>query len=165
MRKSFIVGSVIVLAISFVLGCSQQSNKSDSKVSTSESEASGSKHSHGSGPHGGTIADWGGGQFHVEFTVDHDKKEATVFVLGDDAATPSPIKAEKLLLSINDPQFQVELVSSPVNGESKGVSSRFVGQDEKLGKVQEFAGTISGEVDGKPYAGDFKEEAHGHSHE
>ena len=28
-------------------------------------------HSHGAGPHDGTLADWGGGKYHVEFTVDH----------------------------------------------------------------------------------------------
>ncbi|MBI3468241.1 MAG: hypothetical protein HY000_35000 [Planctomycetes bacterium] len=47
---------------------------------------------------------------------------------------------------------------SPDKGDPQGLSSRFVGKHEKLGKEQEFAGTISGEIDGKPYAGDFKEE-------
>jgi hypothetical protein len=47
---------------------------------------------HGAGPHDGTLADWGGGKYHVGFTVDHDKQEATVYVLGDDEKTPSPIK-------------------------------------------------------------------------
>ena len=93
-----------------------------------------------------------------EFTVDHGKKEATVYILGGDAKSPAPIKAEKLLLSINDPQFQVDLAAQPLKGEAAGSSSRFVGTHDNLGKVQEFAGTISGEADGKPYAGDFKEE-------
>ena len=52
-----------------------------------------------------------------------------------------------------------------VRGESNGVSSRFVGVHDSLGVVQEFAGTISGEVDGTPYSGEFAEEAHvGHDH-
>ena len=51
-------------------------------------------------------------------------------------------------------------------GLSAGLASRFVDQQESLGIVQEFAGTISGEVDGTPYVGDFKEEPHGdHEHE
>jgi len=29
-------------------------------------------HDHAPGPHGGTIVDWGGGTYHVEFTVDHE---------------------------------------------------------------------------------------------
>jgi hypothetical protein len=115
-------------------------------------------HSHGAGPHGGAVADWGGGAYHVEFTVNHDTQEATVYVLGSDAKMAAPITAEKLLLSINDPAFQVDLMATPMDGESDGKSSRFVGKHESLGIVQEFAGTISGTVDGKPYAGDFVEE-------
>ena len=115
---------------------------------------------HGAGSHEGAVADWGGGKFHVEFTVDHDKQEATVYVLGDDEKTATPIKASTILLSINDPTFQVELAAAPLEGEAEGTASRFVGKHESLGKVQEFAGTISGEVDGTPYVGDFKEEPH-----
>lgn len=103
----------------------------------------------------------------VEFTVDHDKKEATIYVLGSDEKTATPIKAtdETLLLSINVPSFQVDLKAVPLDGESDGASSRYVGQHENLGIVREFAGTISAEVDGTPYAGDFKEEPHGdHDH-
>lgn len=116
---------------------------------------------HGAGPHEGTLADWGGGKYHVEFTVDHDKQEAIVYILGSDEKTPIPIKTDKLLLSINDPKFQIELAASPLEGEAEGMSSRFVGKHESLGKVQEFAGTISGEVESTPYVGDFKEEPHG----
>lgn len=124
------------------------------------------KHSgHGAGPHDGTLADWGGGKFHVEFTVDHDKQEATVYILGDDEKTATPIKAETLLLSISQPRFQVELTPAPLEGESDGLCSRFVGMHKNLGVVQEFEGTISAEVDGTPFAGDFKEEPHGgHEH-
>ena len=120
---------------------------------------------HGAGPHDGTIADWGGGTYHVEFTVDHDKKEATVYLIGSDEKSPSPIKADKILLTIKQPQFQVELASKPLDGEASGVSSRFVGVHDSLSVVHEFAGTISGEVDGTPYTGDVAEEAHvGHDH-
>ncbi|MCO8123365.1 hypothetical protein NHH03_16565 [Stieleria sp. TO1_6] len=36
-------------------------------------------HGHRAGPHDGTIADWGGGKYHVEFTVDHGKTQATAY--------------------------------------------------------------------------------------
>jgi hypothetical protein len=121
-------------------------------------------HSHGEGPHHGTIADWGGGKYHVEFTVDHDKQEATVYVLGDDAKTAAPLKAETIELSINEPAFQVTLNAAPQTGDPAGAASRFVGKHEKLGVVHEFAGSIVGEIDGTPYAGDFKEEPHTHDH-
>ena len=124
-------------------------------------------HGHAAGPHGGTIADWGGGKFHVEFTVDHDKKEATVYVLGSDEKSPTPVKTTDgtILLTINEPSFQVTLQAAPLDGEADGMASRFTGSHESLGIVQEFAGSMSAEVDGTPYAGDFAEEAHGdHAH-
>lgn len=123
---------------------------------------------HGAGPHDGTLSDWGGGKYHVEFTVDHGKKEATVYILGGDEKTPAPIKAKdgELLLTINEPSFQVTLKAAPQKDDPEGAASAFTGTDDKLGVVQEFAGTISGEVEGTPYAGDFKEEPHGeHDHQ
>jgi hypothetical protein len=120
---------------------------------------------HEVGPHDGTMTVWGGGKYHAEFTVDHDTREATVYLIGSDEKSPAPIKADKVLLNIKQPTFQVELSAKPLDGESNGRSSRFVGFHENLGVVQEFAGRISGEVDGKPYSGDFAEEAHvGHNH-
>jgi hypothetical protein len=118
------------------------------------------EHAHGPGPHGGTVADWGGGKYHVEFTVSHPDQQATVYLLGSDEKTPAPIKAkdDQLLLTIKEPPLQVTLKASPQPGDPEGKSSRFVGKHEKLGKEQEFAGTITGEADGTPYAGEFKEE-------
>lgn len=122
-------------------------------------------HAHGVGPHEGTVADWGGGKYHVEFTVDHDKQQATVYILGSDEKTPTPIDAESIELSIKDPEMLVTLQASPQEGDPQGKSSRFIGTHEKLGVVQEYAGTMTGVVDGTPYSGDFKEEAHGdHTH-
>jgi len=119
-------------------------------------------HAHGAGPRGGVITDWGGGAYHVEFTVDHDKKEATVYVLGSDEKTPATIKAQTIHLTINDPMTELDLAAKPLDGEADGTSSRFIGTHDTLGIVQEFAGTISGEIDGTPYTGDFKEEPHTH---
>jgi hypothetical protein len=122
-------------------------------------------HGHGVGPHDGTVADWGGGKYHVEFTVDHSKQQATVYILGSDEKTLLPIDAASIELSIKDPEMQVTLKASPQENDPQGKSSRFVGNHEKLGVVQEYAGTMTGVVDGTPYSGDFKEEAHGdHGH-
>ena len=121
-------------------------------------------HAHGAGPHGGTLTDWGGGKYHVEFTVDHDAKEAVVYVLGVDEKTPVPVRlAEgKLLLTIREPSFQVGLVARPLAGETADAASRYAGTHDSLAVVREFAGTISGEVEGTPFAGDFEEHAHEH---
>lgn len=122
-------------------------------------------HAHGVGPHDGTVADWGGGKYHVEFTVDHAKQQATVYILGSDEKTPEPIDAASIELSIKDPEMQVTLQASPQENDPVGKSSRFIGTQEKLGVIQEYAGTMTGVVDGTPYSGDFKEEVHGdHKH-
>lgn len=113
---------------------------------------------HGPGPHGGTVIEFG--KYHGEFCMDHAKKQATVYILDGGIDKPVPIAAEKLLLSIKQPQFQVDLLPVPQDGDPKGKSSRFVATHENFGKEQEFAGTLSGEIDGKPYLGDFKEEPH-----
>ena len=154
-------------AIAFVIGCSgsQQSATPGSQASGQQTADHAAEHGHGAGPHDGTLADWGGGKYHVEFTVDHDKQEATVYILGDDEKTPAPVNSEEIQLSISDPVMQVTLKAAPQEGDPEGSASRFVGNHESLGVVQEYAGTITGVVDDTPYAGDFKEEAHGaHDH-
>lgn len=171
----FSMFSGLLLTLTLTIGCDggkppapkTGTTPASSATTTPAEDDHGHKHDgaghagHGAGPHEGTLADWGGGKFHVEFTVDHDKQEATVYILGDDEKTATPIKAANILLSITDPKFQVELAASPLEGETVGSASRFVGKHESLGIVKEFAGTISGEIEGTPYAGDFKEEPHG----
>lgn len=157
-RSSFATGGCL-LSLALLIGCSGgQKPPENPPAKAPPSSAGHEPHSHGAGPHGGAVADWGGGVYHVEFTVDHDKKEAAVYILGKDAKIAKPIKAKSLTLAIKDPSFQTELKPSPLEGETDGASSRFVGTHEKLGIVQEFEGTITGEIDGTPYSGDFKEE-------
>ena len=145
-------------------GCSKETNKPPANNGANAPAAEAEHHDHGDAPHGGTIADWGGGTYHVEFTVDHGAKSTAVYVLGSDGKTASPINASKLTLTINDPEFQIELTPDPLPGEAADKASRFVGAHENLGIVREFEGTISGEVDGTPYAGDFAVVAGGHAH-
>jgi hypothetical protein len=161
MRKA-LRRTVCLAAVLLIFGCPGGSAEVD-PAPGAKSPPTSHDHAHGAGPHGGIVAEWGGGDYHVEFTVDHDKQEATVYVLRGDASTPAAIHADELLLSINDPRFQVSLKAAPLDGEPKDASSRFAGRHENLGQVREFAGTISGEVGGTPYAGDFAEQA-GHEH-
>lgn len=167
--------SVAVCLFGFV-GCKQQSTTPTAgttppaQTSTDDGHADGEEgqdhsvagHAHGAGPHDGTIADWGGGKYHVEFTVDHDKQEGTVYILGGDEKTPTPIKAEEIQLIIKDPAMEVTLKAAPQEGDPEGTASRYVGNHEKLGVVQEYAGTITGVIDDTPYSGDFAEVAHDH---
>ena len=114
------------------------------------------------GPHGGVLAEWGDDEYHAEFIVDHEKKEARVYVLGKDAKTPAPIKAKSVLLSVKRPPFQIELKPEKQKGDPDGTASVFVGTHEHLAKERDYEGTLSAEFDGKQYSGDFK--GHGHSH-
>jgi hypothetical protein len=173
--------AILALAVGLAcsVGCQQQTSTPPASTPTATTreehghEHAGNAghtdgHSHGVGPHEGTLADWGGGKYHVEFTVDHDKQEAVVYVLGSDEKTPAAIQTldGTLLLTISEPSFQVTLQAAPLDGESDGKASRYVGTHESLGVVREFAGSISAEVEGTPYAGDFTEEPHGaHEHE
>ena len=166
----------VLCALTATIGCKQSSSTPQSDQGDSSSAAADEHghdhadgdskdhsvegHAHGIGPHDGTIADWGGGTYHVEFTVNHDKQQATVYILGSDEKTATPIDAESIELSITDPEMQVVLNADPQEGDPEGKSSRYVGTHEKLGVVQEYAGTMTGVVDGTPYSGDFKEEAH-----
>lgn len=143
-----------------VVGCGSEESAPTTTPETTNSKPAEEGHSHGEGPHGGTIADWGGGTYHVEFTVDHDKKEATVYIVGSDGKSPAPIKAEKVHLVINDPETELDLTAQPLEGEAEGTSSRFVGTHDTIGIVKEFEGTITGEVEGTPYVGEFKELPH-----
>jgi hypothetical protein len=142
------------------LGCGTSAPPADSQAPAEEKAA----HGHGAGPHEGVVTDWGGGKYHVEFTVDHGKKETTVYILGSDEKTPAPVKATQVMLSIDEPAFAVELQPQPLEGEAAGASSRFVGTHDNLGIVREFSGTITGEIEGTPYTGDFQEEPHGADH-
>ncbi len=173
MMKRFAISLALALAaVIGLVGCNKPSEPSGTASTKAVDDhghdhgAEGHDHSveghgHGVGPHEGTVADWGGGKYHVEFTVDHDKQQATVYVFGSDEKTPTPIDATSIELSIKDPEMQLTLQASPQESDTVGKASRFVGTHEKLGVVQEYAGTVTGVVDGTPYSGDFKEEDHG----
>ena len=170
MKVQFVWYVVAFTAFALLLGCDAKQSKTASDSSKSADRAqdavgdqkdhSEAGHSHGAGPHDGTIADWGGGKFHAEFTVDHDKQEATVYILAGDEKTLAPIDAAEITVAIKDPDFHVELKANSQAGDSDGKASRFVGNHENFGIVREYEGSISGTVDGTPYSGYFKEAAH-----
>ena len=154
MVQRFGVGAVL---LTLAVGCNNRPGGASKGGATGVTKATGEdEHEHGPGPHGGKIIEFG--KWHGEFTVNPTAQETTVYVLGADAQTATPIPVETLLLSIKAPQFQVELKAAPQAGDPAGKSSRFVGKHEQFGKVQTFEGTLSGVVDGTPYAGDFKAE-------
>lgn len=114
-------------------------------------------HAHAAGPHGGTVIDWGGGKYHVEFVVDHEKKQATAYIFGSDEKTPVAIGSENVELSIVEPAFQVTLMPQSQESDPAGAASRFAGSHENLAENRKYFGTLTALIDGTPYSGDFKE--------
>lgn len=175
--NQLIIASLSLAFLACFAGCGTDSKTAEMDDSSTHSHGEGTHvhadgsvhkdhseegHAHGPGPHDGTIADWGGGKFHVEFTVDHDKQEATVYILGNDERTPVPIDASEISLTIKEPSFTISLKASPKLSDPEGKASRFVGTHEGFAVVAEYEGSMSGVVDGTPYSGKFKEEAHDH---
>lgn len=158
-------------ALLWATGCDTSSGTAkQSPAPKAKSPEVGHDHGHDhptEGPHHGALTEWGDEEYHVEFTVDRKSQEATVYVLDGSAKKSQPIKADTLSLTLKlQPPITVTLTPKPQDGDAAGMSSRFVGKHDALGREQMFAGTISGQANGKPYAGDFKEEAHAdHDHD
>ena len=93
-RMRLLMSTIAMCAMLIMaIGCNQPRNANPKTDPTAGKKGGKSdEHAHGQGPHKGAIGDWGN-KYHIEFTVDHDKKEATVYILGSDEMTPAPIKA------------------------------------------------------------------------
>lgn len=155
-RNELFVAALLGAAL-LVGGCKEQATSSKSPAKQ--------PHAHPTeGPHGGALIEWGDEEYHLEFTVDHAKKEATVYVLDGEVKKAAPIKAESLTLVVKNvtPPATITLKAAPEKDDPAGSSSRFAGTHDALGKVMEFQGEVSGKVGDTPYSGEFKEKAHKH---
>jgi hypothetical protein len=159
------LGLGLLLAALAVAGCSQQSGPAPTAKNKGAAKDGGKKEEHaphGKGPNGGVVFDLG--KYHAEFTVDHDKKECMILVLGQDEKTPTPVVAKGLTVTTKETKTRKGKVVPPMTitvhpkDESGGKAKRFVGADPGLGNVADFEGTVIGEIDGKPSQGTFKEE-------
>jgi hypothetical protein len=166
--KLFGLGLLVVSLA--VLGCSpEKADKAPAKKDGVGKNGSqkGDDHAHGSGPNGGVVFDLG--KYHAEFTVDHPASECTVlFITGDGPdAEPLPVAAEEFTLSIEETAVKegadkgktvapMTVTLKPVDAKD-GKASKFVGTDPGIGNIADFAGTVVGEIDGKPSQGKFAE--------
>jgi hypothetical protein len=121
-------------------------------------------HHHGAGPNGGVIVDLG--KDHAEFTVDHAAKTCSILFLDgeNEKAKPLAVAAKELILTTKETKtaegkvVPVMTITLTAQDEKDGKASKFTGTDPGLELVADHAGTIIGEVDGKPAQGEFKEE-------
>ena len=156
-----LLGLGALLTALVLTGCSSGGKPDNKKADDEEAHGHPSK-----GPHGGALAEWGDEEYHPEFTVDHEKKKATVYILDGTARKVKPIAADSITLTILNvkPPLVLTLKAEPEESDPKGSSSRFSGTDEKLGVEMDFQGEISGKVGNTPYSGKFKEKDHDHKH-
>lgn len=129
------------------------------------------EHAHGNGPGGGVTFDMG--KYHAEFTVDHPAKEVTVLFIksvegkAEKDWPAEAVAATELTLAIKETKVKEGAdkgkVVAPMTITLKaadakdGKASKFVGSDPGIGNVADFEGTVTGEIDGKPSQGEFKE--------
>jgi hypothetical protein len=149
----------LVITLGLAAGCSKPDR-------ATAPQAGGHGHDHPEkGPHGGALAEWGDEEFHVEFTVDHDKKQVVVYVLDGSAAKAPAVTADAIAkvsvqLANVDPPVTIELKHDPKESGEKGIA--FSGTHDKLAAKMDFRGTVAGTVNGKPFQGEFDEKGHGH---
>lgn len=155
----YLITLMSMALITLITGCSPMADNKPAPVASKS--AGETAHTHGQGPNGGVVFDLG--KYHGEFTVDHDKHECMVLVLGDDEKTTAPVAASELTVATKETKTKEGKVVPPMTISMKaqdardGKAAKFVGTDPGLGNVADFEGTVIGEIDGKPSQGDFKE--------
>jgi hypothetical protein len=165
---------ILAAAGLFAVGCAQSTpaTKAPAKTTAPKAAAASSEQGHAPGPNGGVVFDLG--SHHAEFTVDHDAKQFKVLVLSADEKGPGPVAAAELLLRTKETNTAdgkvvppMTVVLQPVDP-ADGKAAEFVGTDPGAANVADFAGSVSGEIDGKPAMGEFAEGGgdhdHGHAH-
>lgn len=110
------------------------------------------------GPHGGPLADWGDGAFHLEVVPDRDAGTVTVYALDRWAKRPKPIDAGALILTFKtEPETVVRLEPAPDAGDPAGRASRFTGRHPVFKVETKLSGTVFGMAGGKSYSGDLSQ--------
>jgi hypothetical protein len=157
MTYAKILGLGLLMAAVTIAGCAPSAAPKPAAKTKGKTE----DHVHGKGPNGGVVFDLG--KYHAEFTVDHDKKECTLLVLGEDEKTITAVAAKELTLTTKQTKTKDGKVVAPMTikmlpqNAAEGKSSKFVGADPGLGNVADFEGTVVGAIDGVPSQGEFKE--------
>src|SRR6187399_1073443 len=118
--------------LAILVGCGEASKPVSTTSAPSKTSASSAgkpvakadKHDHPEeGPHGGALATWGDEEYHLEFMVDHDKKESTVYVYDQKVKNPKPIAAKEITVSLKQkPQVGLTLAAKPQEGDPQGKS-------------------------------------------
>lgn len=159
LRARFCLATVGIIAIT---GCDSSKNeyKSTQQIkatapSAHDHESHEGGHTHyGAGPHGGSLIELGGDDYHAELVLDHDAHALRVFLLKSDAKSPLPTKTSQVTFDLGKDRTLL-LKANPLDGEIDGESSRFELVDKAL--IHDLAdkgflhGDLSVQIDGKPF--------------
>lgn len=149
-----------LLVVALAAGCGEPAKSGGKKDAPAKVVSKQDSHTHEKGPNGGVVFDLG--KHHGEFTVDREKKECTILVLGEDEKTPTPVAAKELTLTTKEAKTRdgkavaAMTIKMVPKDEKDGKATKFGGSDPGLGHVVDFEGTVVGEIDGKPAQGTFK---------
>ncbi|VTU01448.1 Uncharacterized protein OS=Planctomyces maris DSM 8797 GN=PM8797T_19335 PE=4 SV=1 [Gemmataceae bacterium] len=159
MKYARMLGLGLMIAALALTGCNK---KADPSKADDKKGSKGDEHApHGKGPNGGVVFDFG--KYHAELDIKHDKKEMYILILGNDEKTPVVVTAKDVTVTTKDTKGKngeavkaMTIKLKPVD-EKDGKATKFMGTDDGLGTEAEHAGAITGEIDGKPASGEFKE--------
>ena len=112
MKKFRLSGLFVFLGLVAFTGCNKEQNESPKAHGKPEKVS----HEHGTGPHGGTVFDFG--RWHAEFTVSHKDQEATVYILVSDEKTRTaiPTSPSSRRTARRRPRTSRRWASLPANG-------------------------------------------------
>lgn len=151
---------VLGLGLIWSAGCGNkpEPTKPEEKKEKEKEKTHGDDEDHAPGPHGGLVFHIANGKWHGELKVDHAKKTATLWILGDDEKTSAPIKTDKVRLVVSSPAPKIEVDLLPTDADKDGKASAFTGSNDGFAAEKEYKGTISFTLDKdkKPYYGDFE---------
>lgn len=109
---------------------------------------------YGAGPHGGSIIELGGEDYHAELVIDHESHTVKVYLLSADAKTPLKTNANRVTLSI-DSKTDLVLLAPKVNETEQGeVSSFELSNADVIHSIVDqgyLHGDLSVQIDDKPF--------------
>jgi hypothetical protein len=161
MKYAKMVGFGLLALALVVTGCTQSNTPPKDKGAAKGGGKKDDHVPHGKGPNGGVVFDLG--KYHAEFSVDHDKKECMILVLGDDEKTVTKVACKEMTVITLESKTKEGKVVPPMTikmlpkDEADGKASKFVGTDPVLGNVADFEGSVVSEIAGKPSTGKFRE--------
>jgi len=152
--QHFLVSGLLIFAL--LAGCSQKPQRTTSSRPTPTQSSEAHHHEH-EAPHNGTLIVLGEEFAHLEFVLDSEKGELTVYVLDGEASNPVKLESGSLTLNLTQPK-QEALVLSPVadklTGETVESTSKFSANSEVLRGVTTFKGTLQSlTVKGREFSG------------